>query len=44
VAQRSEMRGAVVSVIQFEVGEEGTPGPAVVGRATVIAPRGEAPP
>jgi hypothetical protein len=43
VAQRSEMRGAVVSVIQFEVGEEGTPGPAVVGRATVIAPRGEAP-
>ena len=43
VAQRSEMRGAVVSVIEFEVEEEGTPGAAVVGRATVIAPRGEAP-
>lgn len=43
VAQRSEMRGAVVSVIEFEVEEEGSPGPAVVGRATVITPRGEAP-
>jgi acyl dehydratase len=42
VAQRSEMRGAVVSVIEFEVEEEGSPGPAVVGRATVVAPRGEA--
>jgi hypothetical protein len=41
VAQRSEMRGAVVSVIEFEVEEEGTPGAAVVGRATVVAPRGE---
>ena len=43
VAQRSEMRGAVVSVIEFEVGEDGSSTPAVVGRATVIAPRGEAP-
>ena len=43
VAQRSEMRGAVVSVIEFEVEEEGSPGPAVIGRATVITPPGEAP-
>jgi len=43
VAQRSEMRGAVVSVIEFDVGEDGSATPAVVGRATVIAPRGEAP-
>ena len=43
VAQRSEMRGAVVSVIEFEVGEGRSSGPAVVGRATVIASRGEAP-
>ena len=43
VAQRSEMRGAVVSVMEFEVDEEGSSGPAVVGRATVIASRGEAP-
>ena len=43
VAQRSEMRGAVVSVIEFEVGEERSSGPAMVGRATVIASRGEAP-
>jgi hypothetical protein len=42
VAQRSEMRGAVVSVIDFEVGEDGSATPAVVGRATVLAPRGEA--
>jgi hypothetical protein len=43
VAQRSEMRGAVVSVIEFDVREEGSAAPAVVGRATVIVPRGEAP-
>ena len=43
VAQRSEMRGAVVSVIEFEVEEEGSPGPAVIGRATVITLPGEAP-
>jgi len=42
VAQRSEMRGAIVSVIEFEVEEEGAPTPAVVGRATVMAPQGEA--
>jgi hypothetical protein len=41
VAQRSEMRGAVVSVIEFEVEEESSAGAAVVGRATVVAPRGE---
>ena len=43
VAQRSEMRGAVISVIEFDVAEEGSATLAVVGRATVIAPRGEAP-
>jgi len=43
VAQRSEMRGAVVSVIEFEVREDGSATPAVVGRATVIASHGEAP-
>jgi len=43
VAQRSEMRGAVVSVIEFDVGEDGSATPAVVGRATVITARGEAP-
>jgi len=43
VAQRSEMRGAVISVIEFEVTEEGSSTPAVVGRATIMAPGGEAP-
>ena len=43
VVQRSEMRGAVVSVIEFEVDEEGSSASTVVGRATVIASRGEAP-
>ena len=43
VAQRSEMRGAVISVIEFDVAEEGSATLAVVGRATVIAPRGEVP-
>jgi acyl dehydratase len=42
VAQRSEMRGTVASVVEFEVGEEGSSHPAVVGRATVMVPRGEA--
>ena len=44
VAQRSEMRGAVISVVEFEVAEEGSPNPAVVGRATVMMPPQEAPP
>lgn len=43
VAQRSEMRGVVVSVIEFDVEEEGSPTPSVVGRATIMVPRGEAP-
>jgi len=42
VAQRSEMKGAVISVVEFDVAEEGSSAPAVVGRATVIASRGEA--
>jgi acyl dehydratase len=42
VAQRSEMRGAVISVVEFDVAEEGSPDPAVVGRATVIMPPQEA--
>jgi hypothetical protein len=42
VAQRSEMRGAVISVIEFDVTEEGASAPAVVGRATIMAPGGEA--
>ena len=44
VAQRSEMRGAVISVVEFDVAEEGSPDPAVVGRATVMMPPQEAPP
>jgi N-terminal half of MaoC dehydratase len=43
VAQRSEMRGAVVSVIEFDVRQDGSTAPAVVGRATVIVPPGKAP-
>jgi len=43
VAQRSEMRGVVVSVIEFEVREDDSPSPSVVGRATVMVPKGEAP-
>jgi hypothetical protein len=43
VAQRSEMRGAVISVVEFDVAEEGSAASAVVGRATVIASPGEAP-
>jgi hypothetical protein len=42
VAQRSEMRGAVISVIEFDVAEEGSSTPALVGRATILAPGGEA--
>jgi len=42
VAQRSEMRGAVISVVEFDVAEEGSPDPAVVGRATVMMPPQEA--
>lgn len=38
VGQRSEMRGAVISVVEFDVAEEGSPDPAVVGRATVMMP------
>jgi len=38
VAQRSEMRGAVIAVIEFDVAEEGSSAPAVVGRATVMMP------
>lgn len=38
VAQRSEMRGAVVSVIEFDVAEEGSGATAAVGRATVMTP------
>ena len=38
VAQRSEMRGAVVAVVEFDVGEEASPSPAVIGRATVMIP------
>lgn len=43
VAQRSEMRGVVVSIIEFEVSEDDSPSPAVGGRATVMVPKGEAP-
>lgn len=43
VAQRSEMRGAVISVVEFDVAEEGSADPAVVGRATVMIPPQEAP-
>jgi acyl dehydratase len=42
VAQRSEMRGAVISVVEFDVAAEGSPDPAVVGRATVMMPPQEA--
>ncbi len=41
VAQRSEMRGVVVSVVEFDVAEDGAAAPAVVGRATLMAPLGE---
>ena len=44
VAQRSEMRGAVISVIEFNVAEEGSADPAVVGRATVMIPPAQASP
>jgi hypothetical protein len=44
VAQRSEMRGAVISVIEFGVAEEGSSVPAVVGRATVMMPPEQASP
>jgi len=44
VAQRSEMRGAVISVIEFNVAEEGSSDPAVVGRATVMIPPAQASP
>jgi hypothetical protein len=38
VAQRSELRGAVISVIEFEVAEEGGgESPAIVGRSTIMA-------
>jgi hypothetical protein len=43
VAQRSEMRGAVVSVIEFDVAEEGSGATAAVGRSTVMTPGREAP-
>ena len=43
VAQRSEMRGAVIAIIEFEVAEEGSSTPAVVGRATVMIPPEQAP-
>jgi hypothetical protein len=43
VAQRSEMRGVVVSVIEFNVEEEASPTPCVIGRATVMVPQGETP-
>jgi len=38
VAQRSEMRGMAVCVVEFEVSVAGQEGAALVGRATVIAP------
>lgn len=38
IAQRSELRGAVISVIEFEIAEEGgEAAPAVVGRTTIMA-------
>jgi len=38
VAQRSELRGAVISVIEFEIAEEGgESAPAVLGRTTIMA-------
>ncbi len=38
VAQRSELRGAVISVIEFEIAEEGGDrSPAIVGRTTIMA-------
>lgn len=43
IAHRSEMRGVIVSVIEFDVEEEGSSTPSVVGRATVMVPPGEAP-
>jgi hypothetical protein len=43
VAQRSEMRGVAISVVEFDVAEEGAATPAVVGRATLMAPLGESP-
>jgi hypothetical protein len=43
VAQRSEMRGAVISIVEFDVAEQGSPDPAVVGRATVMMPPQETP-
>jgi acyl dehydratase len=43
VAQRSEMRGAVIAIIEFDVAEEGSSAPAVVGRATVMIPPEQAP-
>jgi acyl dehydratase len=43
VTQRSEMRGVVVSVIEFNVEEEASTTPSVVGRATVMVPLGETP-
>jgi hypothetical protein len=42
IAQRSEMRGAVISIVEFDVAEEGSPDPSVVGRATVMMPPQEA--
>ncbi len=42
VVQRSEMRGAVISVIEFDVAEERSGATAAIGRATVMTPgRGE---
>lgn len=43
VAQRSEMRGAVISIVEFDVAAEGSSDPSVVGRATVMMPPQEAP-
>ena len=38
IAQRSELRGAVISIIEFEIAEEGGEGsPAIVGRTTIMA-------
>jgi hypothetical protein len=38
IAQRSELRGAVISVIEFEIAEErGDGSPAIVGRTTIMA-------
>jgi hypothetical protein len=42
IAQRSEMRGAVISIVEFDVAEQGSADAAVVGRATVMMPPQEA--